>query len=194
MDKQTIGTLLIGFAGFSAFLLFHFWRKTKVAVDKTQKSEAWPYEIAREGHLMTDGEWNVHERLLKAMPGCHVFAQVALSHLLQVKESAANAKGGDWEAKLEGVVVDFVVCNKEGQVLAVVELGNASESQDEQRRANEDKDKALKAAEVRVFRWTMRTMPKSEDINKQILAPKKQKGDYMEISDDDHEDKLPTLS
>lgn len=199
MSMQTLGVLAMALGGFALFLIVLQFRKGGFKVTAGKSKDKWPFQPSREGHLMTDGEWHVYERLRKAMGAeGHVFAQVALDRLLEVKQVAApsrKAKGQvDWAAKLRGEVVDFVVSDVTGKILAVVELGNASQSQEEQQRANEDKDKALEGADIPVFRWTMRTLPKADEIKAQVTKPKVKEGDYEEVRDEDHDDRLPVLS
>lgn len=197
MTMQTWGILGMAVGAFGLFLIALQFRKGGLKVGGKSKDK-WPFQPSREGHLMTDGEWHVYERLCKAMGADgHVFAQVALDRLLEVKQETARSRGKrdvDWAGKLRGEVVDFVVSDPAGKVLAVIELGNASESQEAQDRLNADKDKALQAAEIPVFRWTMRTLPKAEEIKAQVNRPKVKKGEYQELRDEDQEDRLPVLS
>lgn len=201
MSVQNWGILGMALGGFVLFLIVLQFRKGGFKVAGGKPKDKWPFQPSREGHLMTDGEWHMYERLRKAMGADgHVFAQVALERLLEVKETAKVQRRGrgkgdvDWGGKLRGEVVDFVVTDGMGKILAVVELGNASESQENQKAANEDKDSALEGAGIPVFRWTMRTLPKAEEIKAQVTKPRVKDGEYEEVRDEDHDDRLPVLS
>jgi hypothetical protein len=197
MSTQALGYLAMAAGGFILFLMILQFRKGAGAA-KDDEENKWPFQAAREGHLMTDGEWHVYERLCKSMADGHVFAQVPLDHLLELKPEPQAKKRGkhgpNWREKIRGQIVDFVVCDSVGKVVAAVELGNASESQEQQKRSNLDKDTALEAAGIRVFRWTMRTLPKADEIRAQLTRPKVKEGEYEEMRDEDHGERLPVLS
>jgi hypothetical protein len=131
-----------------------------------------PYRLAREGRLMSDAEWFVYERLKNSCDKCHVFAQVAMGQLLDILPSDRKVKEGgpNWRARIDKKALDFVVCLPEGKVIAVVELDDSSHAKPDRKKADQDKDSALDAAGVRVIRWTMKTLPKSDaEIKKMVL-------------------------
>jgi hypothetical protein len=137
--------------------------------DEEKKS---PFRVAREGRLMSDAEWFVYERLKQACDKCHVFCKVATPELLEVLPPEKKVKEGtpNWKIRIEKKAVDFVVCLPEGKVIAVVELAEALKAKPDQANADDDKVDALEAAGLRVVRWTMKTIPKSDaEIEKAIL-------------------------
>ena len=143
-----------------------------------------PYRLAREGRLMSDAEWFVYERLKQSCGGCHVFCKVAMPQLLDVLPPEKKVKKGglNWKVKIEKKAIGFVVCLPEGKVVAVVELGDAVKATPEQKKADEEKDEVLESAGVRVVRWTMKTIPKTDaEIKKAVLeGPDKPDPNRME--------------
>ena len=172
---------------------------------KTAKEDNWPFRVARDGRLMTEGRWFVYERLTAVLDKHVVFCQVGVGRLLEVipEESKKRRKttepGVNWRWKIDKKIVDFVICTRDGKVVAVVEMEDQSQdSSKEESKGKEDtqddKDKALTSAGIRVVRWTMRTLPKKdEDIRKALVEPvRKLRSDEYEGNEDDVA--LPILS
>ena len=137
-----------------------------------EEEKKLPYRVAREGRLMSDAEWFVYERLKQACDKCHVFCKVAMPQLLDVLPHEKKVKEGtpNWKLRIEKQAVDFVVCLPEGKVVAVVELAEALKAKPDQTKADDEKVDALEAAGLRVVRWTMKTIPKTDaEIKKAVL-------------------------
>lgn len=131
-----------------------------------------PYRLARDGRLMSDAQWFVYERLKQSCDKCHVFCQVAMSQLVEVAPIDQKVKDGgpNLQARIDRKALDFVVCLPGGKLVAVVELEDASRDSVERKKANEVKDGVLEAAGVRIIRWTMKTLPKSDaEIRKMVI-------------------------
>ncbi|GIW31501.1 MAG: hypothetical protein KatS3mg071_1675 [Meiothermus sp.] len=119
---------------------------------KTQ-NENWPYYAKK---VLTQPEQVLYYRLVEALPDHLVLAQVQLSRLLGVK------RGNDYQAwlnRINRMSADFVVCNKDGSVVAVIELDDQSHQKAERQAADTKKDKALSSAGIRVIRWQARVLP-----------------------------------
>jgi very-short-patch-repair endonuclease len=161
--------VLVGVAAVAAVVIAWILIQLRKRPDEEKK---WPYRLAREGRLMSEAEWFVYERLKQSLDKCHVFCQVSMGQLLDVLPADRKVKEGgtNWRAKIDKKALDFVVCLPEGKVVAVVELDDSSHAKPERKRADEDKDKALDSAGVRVVRWTMKTIPKNDqEIKKLVL-------------------------
>ena len=72
--------------------------------------------------LLSDNEKEFFQRLSMALPDCHIFTQVALGALLQ--PNVRNNSSAYYRARATFFPenADYVICNKEMTVLAVVEL------------------------------------------------------------------------
>jgi very-short-patch-repair endonuclease len=85
-----------------------------------------------------------------------VLAQVQLSQLLGVKK---GHNFQSWHNRINRMSVDFVVCNKDSNIVAVIELDNATHQRKDRQAADAKKDKALASAGVRIIRWQVMSIP-----------------------------------
>jgi hypothetical protein len=89
--------------------------------------EVWPFYAKKP---LSQPEQILYFRLVQALPD-HIFlAQVQLSRLLGVKKGS-NYQA--WSNRINRMSADFVVCNKDSSIVAVIELNDAThESEDRQ--------------------------------------------------------------
>lgn len=153
---------------------FLYWRKRQSA-DAAQEAagaskggreeldavDAWPPEATR---LLTGGERATHELLQKALPECMVFAQVPLARFLKVPRRHSYT---EWLTRVGHLCADLVICDRATQVIGVVLLQSARESErGERRRAR--MGRVLKAAGVKVFNWREEALPSVEFARDQL--------------------------
>jgi very-short-patch-repair endonuclease len=122
--------------------------------------EVWPFYPK---NLLSQPEQALYFQLIQASPEHIVLAQVQLSRLLGVKN------GNNYQAlsnHINRMSADFVVCNKDSSIVAVIELGDATHQREDRQAADAKKDKALASAGVRIVRWQAKSMGVS-----QILPP-----------------------
>ncbi|AZN36436.1 DUF2726 domain-containing protein [Iodobacter ciconiae] len=113
----------------------------------------WPFYAK---NPLTAPEQVLYFRLLQAMPGHIVLAQVQLSSLLAVKKGNHYRS---WLNRISRMSADFVVCNKDSSVVAVIELDDATHQRQDRQLADTKKDKALSSAGIRVIRWQAKAIP-----------------------------------
>ena len=65
----------------------------------------------------------------------------------------------EWNNRINRLSYDFVVCNKDGSVLAVIELDDKSHESKERVEADKRKDRASAAAGIRMIRWHVKLIP-----------------------------------
>jgi very-short-patch-repair endonuclease len=121
--------------------------------------EAPPY--FKKKALLNEGEQALFHKLTEAMPNCIVFAQVRLADIVGIK------KTNNWQAwfnKVNRKSVDFVICNKSFVVLACIELDGKTHEQEDRKKADGDKDAALKAAGIPILRIEASKLLTSEEI------------------------------
>lgn len=110
--------------------------------------------------LLTDREQAMFYRLQQAFPNEVVLAQVAFSALLTTKDQPTRST-------FNRKVADFVVATKAFEVLAVIELDDAShkgrEVQDNKR------DTLLERAGYRVLRC--KNVPNADDVQRAVRPP-----------------------
>lgn len=110
---------------------------------------------------LTQQEQVLYYRLVKALPGHRVLAQVSLSALIGIK------KGKDWQRAFNQTsrkYADFVICSPAFEVLAIIELDDKSHDTEKGQKADRTKDSALQSAGHRVIRWRQKDIPPVEEI------------------------------
>jgi very-short-patch-repair endonuclease len=128
-----------------------------------REPSVWPFYPRKP---LSAPEQILYFRLIKSLPEHIVLAQVQLSRFLGVK------KGNNfqsWLNRINRMSADFVICNKDASVLAVIELDDASHNSKTRQQADAKKDKAIRSAGLRLIRWNVKTMPNEEAIIGQIL-------------------------
>lgn len=114
---------------------------------------AWPFYAKKP---LTQPEQVLYHRLVSALPDHIVLAQVQLSRILGVKQ---GNNFHEWNNRINRMSLDFVVCNKDASVIAVIELDDKTHEKATRREADEKKDKALESAGVRLVRWKVNALP-----------------------------------
>lgn len=128
-----------------AILLFAKQKQGKAAA--IDDGKPWPYQPR---HILTDREQVLYHRLREALPDCLILCQVQLSQIIMVKHRAENRH--TWLNKIIQKSADFVVCQADTSVLAVIELDDKSHNNPKQAARDADKSRALKDAGVRLIR------------------------------------------
>lgn len=134
---------------------------------RSPDAASWPLEPRRPLSVV---EQKLYWRLVQALPDHPVLAQVQLSRMMAVKRVP---KAQAWRNKIDRKSADFVVCNKDFSVAAVIELDDSSHDRSDRRKADADKDAALSAAGIRVIRWNVKAMPDLQTIQQAISVPQK---------------------
>jgi hypothetical protein len=121
-------------------------------------AEVWPFYQRKP---LSAPEQVLYFRLVKALPGHIVLGQVQLSRLLGVKKGN-NVQA--WLNRINRMSADFVVCNKDSSIVAVIELDDATHTGEKRQQADAKKDKALAAAAIKVHRWHVKAIPDEAQI------------------------------
>ena len=120
------------------------------------------YEYFKKNPL-TENEQTMYWRLIRALPDHVILAQVGLSRCVGTKTQPAF----NTIAKKS---VDFVICNKASQIIAAIEIDDKSHSSKSRQKADETKDKALKAAGIEILRWPANPLPNEGEIRARFAA------------------------
>jgi len=115
--------------------------------------EEWPFYAKKP---LSQPEQVLYFRLIQTLPEHIILAQVQLSRLLGVK------KGNNYQAwfnRINRMSADFVVCNKDSSIVAVIELDDATHRREGRQVADAKKDKALASAGIRIVRWQAKLVP-----------------------------------
>jgi len=127
-------------------------------------SEAWPFYQRKP---LSTPEQILYFRLVKALPDHIILGQVQLSRLLGVKKGN-NAQA--WHNRINRMSADFVVCNKDSSIVAVIELDDATHNGEKRQQADAKKDKALAAASITIHRWQAKAIPDDAQIKATFLS------------------------
>jgi len=120
----------------------------------------------RQRKLMSDNEEEFFGRLVVALPDHYIFPQVAMSALLESASSDKKVAHSD-RLSIAQQRVDYVVCTRRCEVVAVVELDDKTHS----RAKDELRDARLEQAGIRTVRFQARNKPKVDAIRTMILGP-----------------------
>lgn len=127
--------------------------------------DTWPYYPRRP---LSPSQHILYKRLTQALPDHIILAQVQLSRLLGVRQ------GSDYKAwlnRISRLSADFVVCNRDASILAVIELEDPNRRAKLRKSVLARKDKALSDAGVTLHRWHVRTIPDEDLIKSTLLSP-----------------------
>jgi len=128
--------------------------KSQGAID----SEVWPFYAKKP---LSQPEQILYFRLVDALPKHIILAQVQLSRFLGVKKGHNYQS---WSNRINRMSADFVVCNKDSSIVAVIELDDATHQKPDRQAADAKKDKALESAEIKIIRWQAKAIPDTSAI------------------------------
>jgi len=104
-------------------------------------------------------EQELYWKLRLAVPSYSVLPQVALSQIVEPIPNIYEA----WNP-IAQKAVDFLVLRRDFTPLCVIELDGRHHQEQKQREKDAKRDAALQMAGIPVIRWTMRSIPSSEEI------------------------------
>ena len=139
----------------AVMLVFAF---LKIKAQNGVSTEVWPFYAKKP---LSHPEQVLYFLLVQALPDHIILAQVQLSRLLGVKKGS-NYQA--WSNRINRMSVDYVVCNKDSSIVAVIELDDATHERKDRQTADAKKDKALAAAAVRIVRWQVKAIPNMATI------------------------------
>lgn len=110
-------------------------------------------------YLMSEHEKTMFGELLQAIPECYIFPQVAFGAILWTQSYASRNR---YNRK----IADFVVADRQFNILAIIELDDKSHDKKEIQDA--ERDAMLKEAGYKVLRY--RHMPDKKKLRADILG------------------------
>ncbi|MGJ7918409.1 DUF2726 domain-containing protein [Massilia sp. LXY-6] len=136
-----------------------------VALSKNTKGKARTGTYKRR-KLMTDNEAEFFGRLVVALPEYYIFPQVAMSALLDTASGDKKIAHSD-RLRIAQQRVDYVVCTRSCELVAVVELDDKTHS----RAKDQLRDARLQQAGIRTLRFQSREKPRADAIRAMVLEP-----------------------
>jgi hypothetical protein len=126
--------------------------------------QGWPPEATR---VLSGHERVAYTSLVRALPECIVLAQVPMSRFLSVPKRNSYA---DWLRRIGYQCVDFAVCDKAAQVLAVIELQVDSQPPTGRARKRLARmTRSLEAAKIPLLNWRADALPSLNGIREAVL-------------------------
>lgn len=130
---------------------------------KRQEKEIFPFYSKKP---LSPPEQILYHRLVSALPGHIVLAQIQLSRVLGVKPGH-NVQS--WNNRINRMSLDFLICQKDSSIVAAIELDDRSHNLESRREQDIKKNDALAAAGVRLIRWQVNALPDEATIQKACL-------------------------
>lgn len=158
--KMVLGLLLLIGA---AFLVVALARR----LQRPREEASWPVYARKP---LSPPEQQLYQRLTRAFPNHIILSQVALPAMVGVK------KGHDfrtWNNRFNRLYADFVICERDFRVAAVIELDDRSHDHPRRQDADARKAAALAAAGIPLHRLNVNPLPDVSDLQ-QLIAPQAQ--------------------
>ena len=132
---------------------------------KKKKKDAGTVGTFRGKKLMSENEAEFFGRLVAALPDHYIFPQVAMSAVLEAS-SGDRTKANNDRLKIAQQRIDYLICDKQCAVIAVVELDDRTHS------AAKDalRDSRLEQAGIRTVRFESKKKPTKEGIYNVIVG------------------------
>lgn len=131
------------------------------ATAKMADTDAAPTSHYYKRKPLSQAEQLLYSRLVTAVPAYRVLAKVSLYQLVGLKKAQGRQTAFN---KIIRKCADFVVCTPSFEIVAVIELDDASHDTKRRRTSDKERDHALIAAGHRVIRWHVAAMPSTEEI------------------------------
>lgn len=115
--------------------------------------------------LLTENEKEFFLRLKRALPGHHIFPQVAMGSILDPNVDRRDRRYLQIRGTFSQKIIDFLICDGETfKIIAVVELDDRTHNAER----DEKRDAMLKVAGYRVIRWHSKKKPTEDQIRTQV--------------------------
>ena len=158
MNAALILFILIGFAAFLYAARKGLFTKGRAG----QAMDHWPVFPKK---VLSPVEQQLYHRLLRAYPDHVVLAQVAFSQLVGVKKGENFTP--IWN-RYNRLTADFVVCNKDFSIAAVLELDDRSHDNPARQDADRRKAAICEAARIPLHRLNVNPLP-NESVLRELL-------------------------
>ena len=100
---------------------------------------------------LSTAEQTMYKRLTKLLPDRVILAQVGMSRCVSIKGPAFDL--------LYGERLDFVICNRSMQIIAIIELEDDRELTPRRKKIEALKEHALEMASIQVLKWPSNPLP-----------------------------------
>lgn len=146
-------------------LLYLVKKQARKTAGSTTTDEPYPYK-SRE-RLCTEAEAAFFEKLRQAPPEHHIFAQVQMLRIMEVR-AVENAKS--WQNKIDRKSLDFVICDANHAIVAGIELDDSTHSQKKRQDRDVFVERAMRDAGIKLARFHAREVITADGIRERILG------------------------
>lgn len=114
---------------------------------------------------------NLMRNILKAgLPGHEIFANVRLADIVRVQRKHRGNKNIWLYRNIAQYHVDFIVCDKETNIIAAIELDDPSHDTSDGERRDTKKDECMSAVGIKLIRIRVENMPKHTEIRNMVYG------------------------
>ena len=125
-----------------------------------RRSDSFWLSHLRSKPLVTSNEAEFFNRLRRALPSYHVFPQVSFAAFLTDDGRLGTRSRWSLRAKFDRKIADFVICDRQLKVVALIELDDRTHVAT----ADRQRDAMTKAAGFQTFRFQSKQKPSEADL------------------------------
>ncbi|MBB5190727.1 very-short-patch-repair endonuclease [Silvimonas terrae] len=126
-----------------------------------------PYPYKKKATLCSAGEVVFFEKLRAALPEHHIFAQVQISRIVDVTD---KQKSQQWRSRIDRKSADFVVCDAKHQIVAVIELDDATHARKDRQARDVFVEAVFEDAGIKLVRFHAREVINLDVIKLRVLG------------------------
>lgn len=156
---MTLMTILIAIVIVAVMVMGFAIGKKQAPQETIEKTNANKNTPIKPSYLMSEHEKTMFNELIQSVPECYIFPQVAFGAILWTQSYASRNR---YNRK----IADFVVADRQFNILAIIELDDKSHDKKEIQDA--ERDAMLKEAGYKVLRY--RHMPDKQKLRADILG------------------------
>lgn len=145
-------------------ILFFLLIAAVIFAAKLKSDKATIKETYKPRKLMTPNELDFFNRLVVALPAHYIFPQVSMSALIEPATTDQKRAHSD-RLRIAQQRVDFVVSDKNGEVVVIVELDDRTHSSAKDKM----RDARCKEAGIRTVRFNSKNKPTIEVIQTSVF-------------------------
>lgn len=185
---KTLGMALIAIVAISVLMILlkkklNIKNKTpvfhvKLINEEKPENEAEPKNINyRDSYLAKKQLLSKHENLFRnilktGLPGHEIFANVRLADIIKIHPKHRGNKRTWLFRNIAQYHIDFLVCDKETNIIAAFELDDPSHDNEDSEKRDAKKDECLNAVGIKLFRIRVENMPKHTEIKNMVYGTK----------------------
>jgi len=130
--------------------------------EKTNPRGKKEYNYEKKSAVLSKNEQEWYWRLVEALPRNVILAQVNMTSCINTKNDQASF------GTISQKSLDFIICNKEMNIVAAVEIDDASHNSQSAMKRDNTKNQALDAAGIKLIRWKAMPVATKEEIIKKF--------------------------